>query len=72
MPLPQWGTPQARSAQTSIKCHDCQHPLTVQRACQQVSLYCKKCNKTFPLQEYIAEMDDTLESFMENVYCDRI
>lgn len=72
MPFPQWGNPQARSAQTSIKCHVCQHPLIVQRACRQVSLHCEKCGKDFPLQQYIPEMDDALEQFMENVYCDRV
>lgn len=72
MSLPQWGSPQARSVQTTIPCHHCGQPLIVQRACRTVALQCAACEKNFPLQEYIREMDSALEKFMENVYCDRI
>lgn len=72
MSLPHWGKPQARSAQTTIKCHACQHPLLVQRSCQHVTLHCTACRKDFNFQEYVREMDDVLEHFMENVYCNRI
>ncbi|MEG2171874.1 MAG: dual CXXC motif small (seleno)protein [Desulfovibrionaceae bacterium] len=72
MSFPQWGKPQARTAQTTIKCHVCQHPLIVHRACQQVVLHCASCDRDFPLREYIQDMDDILEDFMENVYCNRI
>lgn len=69
---PTWGAFPPRQAQTGIPCHHCQHPLEVRRACQEVTLHCPQCGKVFPFQEYVQEMDDVLEHFMENVYCNRI
>jgi hypothetical protein len=37
-----------------------------------VTLHCKSCGATFPAEKYIHCMDDAMESFMENVYCNRI
>lgn len=72
MALPLWGQTSSRHAQTTIKCHSCQHPLTAYRACQEVVLQCSGCGQTFPFSEYVQEMDDALERFMEGVFCNRI
>lgn len=68
----QWGSPQARSAQTTIPCHTCGQHLKVYRSCHVVTLQCEACKKVSPLQEYVSEMDNALENFMENVHCDRV
>lgn len=72
MGLPLWGQSVQRQVQTSIKCHNCQHALTAHRACQEVLLQCAACGKTFPLKEYVREMDAALEHFMEEIACNRI
>ncbi len=63
-----WG----RSAQTTIPCKHCGKPLTAMRSCQQVYMQCEHCNKRGELNDYIPQMDDALEAFMEGVFCDRV
>lgn len=69
-----WGLSysRARKAETTIECRDCAGKLNAERTCHEVYLRCTECNKVTPVQEYIHEMDDALESFMENVFCDRV
>ncbi|GFM34246.1 hypothetical protein LN040_04100 [Desulfovibrio subterraneus] len=68
-----WGSSRwARSAQTTIPCKHCGNPLTVVRSCQVVYMQCEHCKKKGELNDYIAQMDDALEEFMEGVYCDRV
>lgn len=59
-------------AQTTLPCHDCGEPITVYRTCLRVHLQCPACKTRFPLESYINDMDEVLEEFLENVYCDRI
>lgn len=69
-----WGTTfgRARSAQTTIPCHVCAEPLKVERTCHEVFMRCETCRKTYPVSDYVGEMDDAMENFMEGVYCDRV
>lgn len=69
--LPSWGQ-SSRKVQTTICCHKCQQPLIARRACQEVVMECSACGTSFPLKEYVREMDDALERFLENVMCNRI
>lgn len=62
----------ARHAQTTIPCHTCGQPLRVERTCHEVFMRCETCSKSFDINEYIPEMDDAMEQFMEGVYCDRV
>ncbi len=61
-----------RHTETTIKCHECSGILHAERSCHEVYLRCTKCNAVRPVQEYIRDMDDALEQFMENVFCDRV
>jgi ribosomal protein L32 len=69
-----WGTSysRARQAQTTIVCRECGGTLRAERTCHDVYLRCTACNKVTQVQEHIDEMDEALESFMENVFCDRV
>lgn len=69
-----WGknAANARHAETTMHCHECNGRLDVERTCHTVYMHCTECKKDFPVQEYIKEMDDALEEFMEGVYCNRI
>ncbi|MDR3044047.1 MAG: hypothetical protein LBU75_07255 [Desulfovibrio sp.] len=66
-----YGFGQPRAAQTTIPCRTCGTALRVERTCHEVFLRCTTCRSTHDVGEYVAQMDDALESFMENVYCDR-
>ncbi|MDR2488439.1 MAG: hypothetical protein LBD42_02955 [Desulfovibrio sp.] len=59
-------------AQTSILCAICKKKLVVRRTCYSAYLRCECCEKDFPLQEYIKDMDPALEEFLESINCDRI
>ncbi|MCA1945978.1 MAG: hypothetical protein LDL30_11975 [Desulfovibrio sp.] len=61
-----------RSVQTTMPCERCQQPLMARRGCQQVTLHCEGCKASFPLLKYSQRMDEALEEFLENVYCDRM
>jgi len=37
-----------------------------------VQLRCPACQAVFPVEHYVAVMDEALERFLENVYCNRI
>lgn len=69
-----WGSSSgaARERDTSMDCLNCGAKVTVRRSCLSVSLHCKSCGANFPAEKYIHCMDDAMESFMENVYCNRI
>lgn len=66
-----YGFGHARAAQTTIPCRACGTALRVERTCHEVFLRCATCRTTHTVGEYVDQMDDALESFMENVYCDR-
>ncbi|GAB7080416.1 dual CXXC motif small (seleno)protein [Megalodesulfovibrio paquesii] len=61
-----------RSVQTTIPCERCEQPLSAQRGCQEVTLRCAGCGAQYPLTKYSQRMDEALEQFLENVYCDRM
>lgn len=69
-----WGTTfnRSRSEQTTIPCHECGAQLKIQRSCHEVFMRCESCDKTYDIADYVAEMDDAMERFMEGVYCDRV
>lgn len=62
----------ARDAQTTLKCPTCQNNLHIARTCHEVYMHCPNCKHRFQLQEFIAKADKAMESFLENVYCDRM
>jgi len=62
----------SHQAQTTIECKDCSQKLIVKRTCHKVYMYCPQCDKDYALNDYISKIDDALEKFMGNVYCDRV
>lgn len=62
----------SRTAQTTIPCKHCGAPLTAQRGCREVTLHCETCRKSFEIKEYVHLMDDALETFLDQAFCDRI
>ena len=62
----------AREAQTSIACKTCGEALLARRTCREAHLFCESCRKRSEVGEYIAQMDTTLENFLEALQCDRI
>lgn len=61
-----------RAAKTTLPCDRCQAPLTARRGCREVTLECETCKARFPLEAYSRRMDEALEQFLENVFCDRM
>lgn len=53
-------------------CEKCGHDMTAYRGCQQVTLRCPSCGKSYDLKEYAPEMDDDFEEEMGFVPMDRI
>jgi len=35
-------------------------------------MFCPTCGKRFPVSEYIAQADEAMEGFLDQVYCDRM
>ncbi len=62
----------AREKQTSIPCPDCGRKLLVKRTCHEAYMYCSHCRKSFALNDFIPQMDEAMEEFLENLYSDRI
>lgn len=61
-----------RAANTTLKCPNCNHNLDITRSCKEVHMHCPACKKDYPLDKFIAQADDAMEKFLENVYFDRI
>lgn len=61
-----------RDSETFQKCPQCGRRLHIARTCHEVFMKCPDCGKKYPLKDYIDKMDDKMESFLENVYVDRI
>lgn len=64
--------PAPRSALTTIPCAHCSQPLIAKRSCHHAYLHCDACSKDYEIQEYIKEMDEALEEFLEAINCDRV
>ncbi|MBQ7617460.1 MAG: hypothetical protein IJS50_01165 [Desulfovibrio sp.] len=61
-----------RDAETTLPCPTCQSKLHIARSCHEVFMLCPKCKKHLPLAHFIAQADEAMENFLENVYCNRI
>lgn len=62
----------SRVAPTTIPCKQCGKPLVAHRGCREVTLRCDTCRKSYDIKEYVHLMDDALESFLDQAFCDRI
>ncbi len=61
-----------RKIQTTLPCRECRTPVLVERSCHEVHVVCPACGKMYSVQEYIREADEAMETFLEQVYCDRM
>ena len=61
-----------RDAETTLPCPECKSNLHIARTCHVVYMQCPHCHKKYDLQQFIARADESMEHFLENVYCDRI
>lgn len=57
---------------TTLPCRHCDGRVEARRTCFQVYLQCPNCGASFPVEEYVHSMDEALEDYLENVYCNRI
>lgn len=62
----------AREKQTTIPCPHCAKPLMVKRTCHEAYMYCEHCQQAFALKDFIPQMDEAMEEFLENLYSNRI
>lgn len=62
----------SRDAETTLSCPECGKPLHIVRSCRETHVYCPSCGRNYPLGDFIAQADEIMERFLENVYCDRI
>ncbi len=68
-----WGNvSRVRKVQTTVVCKHCGTPLFIERSCREVHMFCPTCGKRFPVAEYIAQADEAMENFLDQVYCDRM
>lgn len=62
----------ARQARTSLHCPDCGQALDIRRTCHEAYMQCSACHREFPLAPFIPHMDDVMESFLEQLFADRV
>ncbi|QTA90275.1 Uncharacterized protein dnm_063360 [Desulfonema magnum] len=44
----------------------------MKRTWQQVNLYCRSCNKEYPLEKFTDLMDEMFEEALANIPCNRL
>ena len=61
-----------REARTTLKCPECGAPLDIRRTRHEASLQCSSCRRTFKLTQFVSQMDEAMEEFLERLYADRV
>ena len=61
-----------RQARTTLVCPLCGEPLDIRRTCHEAYMQCSGCRKAFPLTQFIKQMDEVMEEFLERLYSDRV
>ena len=62
----------ARQARTTLPCPDCGQALDIRRTCHEAYMQCSACRKEFPLTPFIPRMDEAMETFLEQLFVDRV
>ena len=62
----------SRNPVTTMPCKSRQDKVAIHRTCHQVRLRCPSCGVMYELQDYLEQMDEVLEHYLESVYCDRV
>ncbi len=61
-----------RQARTTLACPDCGSDLDIRRTCHEASMFCTACGRLHPLAPFIPLMDAAMESFLEQLFVDRV
>ncbi|MBR6674023.1 MAG: hypothetical protein IKL39_04795 [Mailhella sp.] len=61
-----------RQARTTLICPHCGEALDIRRTCHEAYMQCSGCRKAFPLTQFIKQMDEVMEEFLERLYSDRV
>ena len=61
-----------REAKTTLTCPQCEGLLNIKRTCHEAYMACDACKQNFPLQQFIPQMDDAMEKFLEGLHSNRI
>lgn len=61
-----------RQAKTSLHCPDCKEFLDIRRSCHEAYMHCPVCRKDFALNDFVKDMDEAMELFLEQIYSDRV
>lgn len=61
-----------RQARTTLACPGCGHSLDIRRTCHEAYMQCSACNSEFPVAPFIPQMDDVMETFLEQLFADRV
>lgn len=69
-----WKSPfsASRECRTETPCPACGAGLIARRGCREVRLHCESCTKIYAPEDVAPVMDEALEDFLENVFCDRM
>ena len=62
----------AREAKTTVACPKCKDALDIKRTCHEAFMSCSTCKESFALQDFIPQMDDAMEKFLEGLHSNRI
>lgn len=62
----------SREQQTTLPCPLCSDPMLIKRTCHEAYMYCASCRRQFELKDFIPQMDEAMEEFLENLYSNRI
>jgi len=58
--------------QDRLKCRTCSGELRMDRRWKQVLFCCRSCGAQYPVEEVLDQMNDTMETLLANIQCDRI
>lgn len=61
-----------RAAQTTLACPRCEGALDIRRSCHEAYMYCPACRQQLALTPFIPHMDDIMETFLEQLFTDRV
>ena len=61
-----------RQARTTLVCPVCGEPLDIRRSCHEAYMQCIARYKTFPVAQFVQQMDEVMEEFLERLYSDRV
>lgn len=61
-----------REARTTLECPNCGEALDIRRTCHEAYMQCPACGKQYPLTPFIPRMDEAMETFLEQLFADRV